>query len=141
MRIPNSFSCTMFNCHRIHFQSGALNTQFSKIYFFLPSISDLTESINRHMGSVNLVPIGIPEDSFKVEGGKFDPSKLDFDNSEKEKMREAVLKVLNKVVDLSNPNTIKNSDGLLATGPVNPNIQWLVETGKCAPENRYVLSY
>ena len=63
------------------------------------------------MGSVNLNPIDIPEDSFEVEGGKFDLSKLDFYNSEKEKMREAVLKVLKKVVELSNANVIKNSKG------------------------------
>lgn len=44
------------------------------------------------MGSVNLVPIDISEDNFEVEGGiKFDPSKLDFDNSKKEKMTEVVL--------------------------------------------------
>ena len=65
------------------------------------------------MGSVNLNPIDIPEDSFEVEGGKFDPSKLDFYNSEKEKMREAVLKVLKKV-DLSNANIIKNSNGVVS---------------------------
>ena len=63
------------------------------------------------MGSVNLNPIDIPEDSFEVEGGKFDISKLNFYNSEKEKMREAVLKVLKKVVELSNANVIKNSKG------------------------------
>ena len=28
------------------------------------------------MGSVNVNPIDIPEDSFEAEGGKFDPSKL-----------------------------------------------------------------
>ena len=82
------------------------------------------------MGSVNLNPIDIPEDSFEVEGGKFDPSELDFYNSEKEKMREAVLKVLKKVVDLLNANVIKNSNGLLVTRPVNPNIQWVGKIGK-----------
>ena len=66
------------------------------------------------MGSVNLNPIDIPEDSFEVDGGKFDPSKLDFYNSEKEKMREAVLKVLKKVVDLSNASIIKNSNGVVS---------------------------
>ena len=68
MRIANSFSGTMFNRHRIQFESGALNTEFSKIYLFLPSITDRIDSINRDMGSVHLVQIDIPEDSFEVEG-------------------------------------------------------------------------
>ena len=58
----------MFNRHRIQFESGALNTEFSKIYLFLPSITDRIDSINRDMGSVHLVQIDIPEDSFEVEG-------------------------------------------------------------------------
>ena len=40
MRIFNGFSGTMLNRHRIQFESGALNTEFSKMYFFLPSITD-----------------------------------------------------------------------------------------------------
>ena len=87
------------------------------------------------------MPIDIPEDSFEVEGSKFDPFKLDFDNPEKDKMREAVLNVLMKVIDFSNANIIKNTDALLATTPVNPNIQWVGETGNCVPENQYVLSF
>ena len=55
------------------------------------------------MGSVHLFPIDIPEDSFEVEENfEFDPSKLDFKNPEKEKMKEAVLKQLLKVTDFSN---------------------------------------
>ena len=67
MKIPNSFSGTMFNRHRIQYESGALNKDFSKVYFFLPSITDRIEKINKHMGgSVNLVPIDISEDTFEV---------------------------------------------------------------------------
>ena len=38
------------------------------------------------MGSVSLLPIDIPEETFEVEENiQFDPSKLDYDRSEKEK--------------------------------------------------------
>ena len=87
------------------------------------------------MGSVNLVPKDIQEDNFEIEGGKFDPSKLDFDNPEKHKMREAVLKVLRKVIDLSNSNLVKNSNRLLVTRPINKNIEWVGESGQRVPEN------
>ena len=100
-----------------------------------------TEDINRYMGSVNFVPINIQEDNFETEGGKFDPSKLDFDNPEKHKIREAVLRVLRKVVDLSNSNLVMNADGLLVTRPLNKNIEWVGESGQCVPENLYALSY
>ena len=77
MKIPNSFSVSMFNRHRIQYDSGALNTDFSKVCFFLPSITDRIGKINRNMGSVNFVPIGILEDTFEVENGvEFDPYKL-----------------------------------------------------------------
>lgn len=68
--MPNSFCDTFFNRHRIQYESGAFaNNEFSNVYFFLPSITDRSEETNRYiMGSVNLVPIDIEEDSYKVEG-------------------------------------------------------------------------
>ena len=59
--------------------------------------------------------VDISKKTFEVEGGvQFDPSKLDYDNPDREKMREALLKMLKKVIELSNANLIKNADGLLA---------------------------
>ena len=141
MKIPYSFSGTMFNRHRIQYKSGALNTNFSKVYFFLPSIMDRIEKINRHMGSVNLVPIDILEDTFEVERGiKFDPYKLDYENPEKDAIEDAILKVLKKMVDLSNSNLLKNADGLLATKSMDQDVQWIGDTGKRVPEKRFALS-
>ena len=68
-RMPNSFSGTLFNRHRTQYELGALNTKFSGLYLFLPSITDRVEDINRHRGSVNLLPVDISEETFKVEGG------------------------------------------------------------------------
>ena len=87
-----------------------MNTGFSKIYLFLPSLIDRIEDVNRHMGSVNLSSIDITEDNFEEKSGiPFDTSKLDYENPDNEKMRQAVLRVLKKVVDLS-----KNADRLLS---------------------------
>ena len=33
-RMPSSFSGTFFNRHRIQYKSGALQTNFSRIYYF-----------------------------------------------------------------------------------------------------------
>ena len=123
-RMTSSFSGTFFNRHRMQYKSGALNTGFSKIYLFLPSTNDLIEDVNRHKGSVNLSSIDITENNFEVEGGiHFESSKLNYENPGKEKMRQAVLKVLKKVVDLSNANIIKNADGLLSKRSVEQDVE------------------
>ena len=45
------------------------------------------------MGSVNLLPIDISEETLEVDRMLFDPSKLDYDNPDKEKMTQAVVKM------------------------------------------------
>ena len=78
-RIPSSFSGTFFNRHELQFKSGNLQTTFSNVFYFLPSTTDRSQEINRYLGSVNLSPIDIPENSFETkENVSFDPSKLDF---------------------------------------------------------------
>ena len=136
--MPNSFSGTFFNRHRIQCESGALNTNFSRIYYFLPSITDRVEEINRHTGSVNLLPIDISEDTFEVDGMPFDPSKLDYDNPHTEKMTQAVAKMLKKVVHLSNSNLIKNADGLLSKRTVEHEVEWIRKDKKRLPDNPYI---
>ena len=79
------FQEPFFNRFRIQYESGALQTNFSKIDFFLPSITDRVEDINRHMFSFNLLLIDISKDTFEVDGVPFDPFKLDYDNPDKEK--------------------------------------------------------
>lgn len=49
------------------------------------------------MGSVNLSPVDIPENSFEAENNiAFDPSKLDFSCQEKKVMSTVVAKMLKK---------------------------------------------
>ena len=141
-RMPSSFSGTFFNRDGMQYKSESLQTNHSHIYFFLPSTTDRIEEINRHMGSVNLLPIDISEDSFEVEGSiQFDPSKLDYENPEKEKMSEAVVKMLRKVKELSNTNLVKNADRILAKMSVDDNIEWVGKEKKRLPDNRYKMSY
>ena len=66
-RMPNSFSRTFFNRHRIQYESGALQTDFSEIFYFHPSITDRVGEINRHLGSVNLYLINIPYNFFEID--------------------------------------------------------------------------
>ena len=60
----------------------------------------------------------MPTDIDPSEFGQgFHPFTLDFEKADREKNRESMLKVLKKIVDLSNSNLQKNVDGLLATKP------------------------
>ena len=45
-RIPNAFGRKMFSRHRVMYESGEMKTDFSKVFFFLPSITYQSEEIN-----------------------------------------------------------------------------------------------
>ena len=96
-RIPSFFSGTFFNQHNFQFESGGLQTTYSNVHYFLLSATDGSVEINGHLGSVNLSPIDIPENSFETESNiSFNPSKLDIDCQEKKIMFMAVVKMLKK---------------------------------------------
>lgn len=141
-RMLNSFLGTFFNRHRIQYESGALNTEFSKIYFFLPSITDRIEDINRHMGSVNLIPKDISQESFEVEGGiDFDPSKLDYGKPDREKNEAGCSKCSLKSRRFVRCKYHKNVDSLMSKKSVDQDVEWVGEKGKRVPENPYKMSY
>ena len=136
--IPSSFSGTFFNRDRIQYESWVFpGLSFSNIYYFLPSTTDRVEEINRHMSSINLTPIEVPENTFEVEGNvRFDPSELDYECKENEKITKAVVKMLKKIIDISNSNLIKNADGLVSTRSVDEEVEWIGKDKKRLPENR-----
>ena len=75
--------------YRLHFQ----------IFFVLPSTTDRSKQVNRYLGSVNVLPIDGPVNSFETKKNVvFDPSKLDFANQKKEIMTGVVVKMLKKLL-------------------------------------------
>ena len=81
--------CLKQGVYRLHFQ----------IFFILPSTTDRSKQINRYLGSVNLLPIDGPVNSFETKKNVvFDPSKLDFANQKKEIMTGVVVKMLKKLL-------------------------------------------
>ena len=94
------------------------------------------------MGSVNLSPIDNPEKTFEVEDNiQFGSSKLNYECPEQEKITKAVVKILKKVINISNSNLIKNADGLLSTQSVDEEVEWVGKDKKRLPDNRYKMSY
>ena len=138
MKIPNSFSNTIFNRHRIQYESGALSeTDFSNFFFFLLTTTDRIKSINRYLASVNLNPINIDLSEF---GPNFDTSRRNCAGPHKEDTRKSVLKVFEKVADLSNQNVKRNANGLLAK-QVHNNDSLLWPGSKRVRTDKFALSY
>ena len=56
-------------------------------------------------------------------------------------MREAVLKMLKRVIELSNGNLVKNTDELIAKKSIEQDDEWIGADRKRLPNNRYKISY
>ena len=94
------------------------------------------------MGSVNLSPIDVLENTFEAENNvTFDPSKLDIKCPEKEVMTQAVVRMLQKITDLPNSNLIKNADGLLSRKLTNVDVEWVGQLKQRLPPNKYKMPY
>ena len=114
--IPNSFGGTMFNTHHQTVESGELESVYSKLYFFLPSVTDRAEEINKYLNDVSLLPIDITQGDFKqwLPDQNFEPHYLDLFGENKKIMFEYVVKALKYVAQISNANIVRNPDGLFS---------------------------
>ena len=65
-RIPKSFSGTIFNRHRAIIETGEIDSEFSNIYFFLPSTTDRSKNINQYLKSVSISLIDITQNSLMI---------------------------------------------------------------------------
>lgn len=138
-KIPNSFRGTIFRNHKLEYEAGGfLDNEFSNIFLFLPSSTERIEENNQYKNSVKLWPVDIdPSES----GDNFDLWKIDFENVDREKIKESALKVLRKAAALFNQNLIRNAECLLAKRPHNDqDILWVGKKRKHALE-KLSLSY
>ena len=105
LKIPNSFKITIFGQHRMQYEGGAFDGDFSQVYFYLPSTVDRNEKINKYLNSVNLKPFATSSKDF---GDDFDPADFgDFN-------RTAVVNMIKKVALQSSQNLKKNADAFLS---------------------------
>ena len=86
MKIPNNFNTIIFDRHKNEYEILP-DTDFTKTFFFLPFVTDRSEDI------VDLLSIDIEFSDF---GKDFNPSKLYFENADRERNRGSVLKMLKK---------------------------------------------
>ena len=138
-KIPNSLRGTIFRNHKLEYEAGVfLDNEFSNIFLFLRSTTERIEENNQYKNSVKLWPVDIDPSEF---GENFDPSKIDFENVDREKIKKSVLKVLRKAAALSNQNLIRNAECLLAKRSHNyQDILWVSKKRKHTVE-KFSLSY
>ena len=65
-RIPNSYSGTIFNRHRTIIESGEVEGDFSRIYFFLLAKTDKLEETNQYLNNVSISPIDISQKQLNI---------------------------------------------------------------------------
>ena len=113
--IPNIFRGTAFNSYKLsnYLESKA---EMSDICFYLPSITDRKEDINRYKDMVSLIPVTstIADISvFSPEGYRFNPKHLDQEGKNRECTRETLYAYFKNVAKVSNSNLIQNCYALM----------------------------
>ena len=117
-KIPNAFVSTSF---KKHFQE-VLNEKrdiekHSQLFYYLPSITDRKESINKWLGNVNLTPIDFDVnfiENFSTTKTKLQPHLLDSkDVSVRASQVELLRKFFRHLAHYSNQNLSRNVDCLL----------------------------
>ena len=113
--IPNIFKGTAFHAHKL--QTYADNkAKRSNVFFYLPSITDRKESINRYRDQVSLVPVAstIAEISkFSPENYDFEPAHLEQPGEEYSNAKLTLYRYLKNASRVSNSNLIQNVYALI----------------------------
>ena len=146
-KIPDAFSATCFNKH----YSNTLNERHEKVdhstlCYFLPSITDRTETINQWRDNVNLTPIDFSVEfieSFSKKKTKFAPHLLNSDGSERLDQVEMLYGLFNHMAKVSNQNLTRNVDYLnLHDKRGNDEMEWSVgESIKKYDSLKFKLTY
>ena len=94
-KIPSSFSGTIFNRHQNMIENGEVENNYSNLYYFLPSITDRSEEINKYLNNVSVTRTDISQNQLNtwVETD-FNPAELDLFGMNKTVMSNAVVKCL-----------------------------------------------
>ena len=129
-KIPSSFKATAFGTHENQYEGGVfLEQDFSKIFFYLPSLVDRCEETNKYLISVYLKSYHVDINDL---GKAFNPA-ISFD-------REPVVKCMKKIAEQSSQNLKRNADAFLA-GIEHDNGSLIWPDGKRTVSNKFSLTY
>ena len=119
-QLPNIFSSTCFTKHtQTLLDQNENGIKQSRAFFFLPATLDRKENILQYKDNVHLHPVDIEYHKFKDEFGieSFNPSLLERRSlEENSSLRSAILRVMKKIVMISNHNLVRNANAYMAQG-------------------------
>ena len=127
--MPNIFRGTAFNTHTLHNVSEVKEGMYN-IFFYLPSITDCKESVNRYRDQVSLVPVTCTTDDiskFSSQGYVFNPAHLDLDSEtdDNTRARETLIEFFHNAARFSNSNLTQNVYALIKEENIDQSsLQW-----------------
>ena len=90
------------------------------MYYFLVSITDRLEEINKYLNNVSVTPIDISQNQLNTWAETdFNPAELNLLGMNKAIMSNAVIKCLKYMNDISNSNLTRNADIVLSRREVH----------------------
>ena len=124
------------------FKVEKLRARCQMFFFFLPSLTNTSEDINKYLNNVSISSINTTQQQFNAWAKTpFDLLKLDTYGLKKNTMNHAVIKYLKHVNDTSNSNIVCNADGLLSRKEVIDPVAWVGEHKQRLPPQKFKVSY
>ena len=146
-KIPDAFVSTSFKKHFHEVLNEKRDSEnSSQLFFYLLSITDRKESINKWMGNVNLTPIDFDLnfiESFSTSKQKFQPHLLNSkDVSKRNPQVEILQNFFRHLTHYSNQNLTRNVDCLLLKEKKNvEEMEWSVGSIKKYDVSKFKLTY
>ena len=123
-------------------KTSAIDSEFSNIYFFLPSITDRSEDINQYLKNVSISPIDITQKQFDGWAGcEFNPENLDLFGPDKSIMYGSVIQCLRHINDITNSNLLRNAHAFLSQKKVEVPVDWTGDSKKRVTSSHFKAAY
>ena len=123
-------------------ENGEAENDYSIIYYFLPSIIDWSEEINKYFNNVSVTLIDISQNQLNTWADTdFNLAGLNLFEMNKTIMSNAVIKCLKYMNDVSNSNLARNTHGILSDTEVDIPIDWRDENSHRIPSQELKTSH
>lgn len=122
-------------------EGGELEGDFSKLYFFLLSVTDRSEEINQYLKNVSISPVDIKREEFdKWASQEFDPLQLDLYGNHKKVMMNCLVEALKHICRICYSNIVRNADDLLSRRDEDMPVNWIGESKTRVPPQKFKTS-
>ena len=124
-------------------ESGELESEYSKLFFFLPSITNRAEEINKYMNNVSFSLIDITEEDFQqwLPDHNFEPHYLDL-YGENQKINVAMRYESFEAYSSNLKRCfVRNAEGLFFRHEKEVPVDWIGNSKICVPSVKYFFRF